>query len=54
MAGFNKRLLMGAGGIRSLIRKNLGEFSVFRKVRPELLRQSSGLLDPVKHLRISF
>jgi len=35
--------------IRSLVRKNLGEVSVFRKVRSELLRPILGLLDPVKH-----
>ena len=40
------------GGIRSLMRKNLGEFSVFCKVRSELLRPIFGLLDPVKHLRM--
>ena len=41
-------------GTRSLRRKNLGEFSVFRKVHSEQLRPILGLLDPVKHLRMCF
>ena len=42
----------GPGRIRSLIRKNFGAFSVFCKVRLELLRPILDLLDPVKHLRM--
>ena len=41
----------GAGGIGSLIRKSLGGVSAFRKVRLELLRPSSALLDPILGLR---
>ena len=45
--------ISGAGGLGSLVRGNLGEFSVFCKVRSELLRPILDHLDPVKHLRIS-
>ena len=43
-----------AGVIRSLVRMNLGEFSVFCKVRSELLRPTLRLLDPASHLRMCF
>ena len=46
--------LGGRGTQGALVRKHLGEFSVFCKVRSELLRPILGLLDPVKHLRICF
>ena len=52
--GPNEGLSRGPGGLGSLIRKHLGELSVFRKVRSELLRPILDLLDPVKHLRICF
>ena len=46
--------ISGAGGLGSLVRRILGGFSVFRKVRSELLRPLLDLLDPAKHLRICF
>ena len=46
--------LGGPGDIGSCIRKDLGEFSVFCRVRSGLLRLILSLLDPVKHLRICF
>ena len=33
--------ISGAGGLGSLVRKHLGEFSVFREVRSELLRPTA-------------
>ena len=39
-------------GVRSLVRKNLGEVSVFRKVRLELLRPILDLLGAFKRLRM--
>ena len=44
--------ISGAGGLRSLIRRNLGERSGFRKGRSELVRQILDLLDTVEHFRI--
>ena len=47
--------ISGAGGHREPYKEGpWGEFSVLRKVRSELLRPESGLLDPVKHLRMCF
>ena len=37
-----------------LIRKDLGAFSVFCRVRSELLRPILGLLDPARYLRMCF
>ena len=42
------------GGIGSLIREHLREFSIFCKFRSEILRPILGLLDPVKRLRMCF
>ena len=44
--------ISGAGGIGSLIRKKLGEFSVFGMVRLELSRPILDLLDTVKLRRM--
>ena len=53
--GASKGLPSGpVGGIRSFIQKNFGEFSVFCKVRLELLRPILDLLDTVEHLGICF
>ena len=50
----NEGLSPGAGGPGSLIRKNLGEFSVFCKLRSELVRPILDLLDPDQNALVGF
>ena len=50
--GAQRGTISGAGGLGSLIRKNLGgEFSVFRKVRSELLQLGNHVQHSLKFIQ---